>query len=31
MRLDDKFRLIVTIERDVQGKYLYIINIEDYH
>jgi proteic killer suppression protein len=31
MRLNDQFRLILTIEQDAQGKYLFIINIEDYH
>lgn len=31
MRLNAQFRLIVTIERDDQGKFLFIISIEDYH
>lgn len=31
IRLNSQFRLIVTVERDDQGKYLFIINIEDYH
>lgn len=31
LRLNVQFRLIVTIERDEQGRYLFIISIEDYH
>ena len=31
LRLNDQFRLIVTIEQDEQEKFLFIISIEDYH
>lgn len=31
LRLNEQFRLIVTIERDEQGIFLLIISIEDYH
>ena len=31
IRLNDQFRLIVEREKDHQGRYLLIIDIEDYH
>jgi len=31
IRLNDQFRLIVEREKDNQGRYLLIIDIEDYH
>jgi proteic killer suppression protein len=31
VRLNDQFRLLVEKERDAQGRYLLIIDIEDYH
>lgn len=31
IRLNDQWRLILTISKDDQGKYLYIIDIDDYH
>ncbi|MDB9494663.1 type II toxin-antitoxin system RelE/ParE family toxin [Spirulina major CS-329] len=31
LRLNKQWRLIVIIEQDPQGKYLLIIDIEDYH
>ena len=31
LRLNKQFRLIVTIERDKDGKFVWIIDIEDYH
>ena len=31
LRLNRQFRLIVTLERDSQGKHLLVISIEDYH
>ena len=31
MRLNDQYRLILTADKDAQGKYLCIIDIEDYH
>ncbi len=31
LRLNDQFRLIVTIERDRDGRYLLIKKITDYH
>lgn len=31
LRLNDQFRLILTIKKDKSGKYLLIIDIEDYH
>lgn len=31
IRLNDQFRLIVEREQDSQGRYLLIIDIEDYH
>jgi proteic killer suppression protein len=31
IRLNDQFRLIVEREKDNKGRYLLIINIEDYH
>jgi toxin HigB-1 len=31
LKLNDQFRLIVKLERDSSGKYILIIDIEDYH
>lgn len=31
LRLNDQFRLIVERQEDEQGRYLLIVNIEDYH
>ena len=31
IRLNDQFRLIVEREKDDQGRYLLIVEIEDYH
>lgn len=31
LRLNDQFRLIVKLEQDKDGKYILIIDIEDYH
>lgn len=31
LRLNKKWRLIVTLENDEEGSYLQIIDIEDYH
>lgn len=31
LRLNDQFRLIVKLEQDNDGKYILIIDIEDYH
>ena len=31
IRLNRQFRLIIERQRDEQGRYLLIINIEDYH
>ncbi|MGK7886759.1 MAG: type II toxin-antitoxin system RelE/ParE family toxin [Crocosphaera sp.] len=31
LRLNNQWRLIVVIEKDAQGKYILIIDIEDYH
>lgn len=31
MRLNNKWRLILTIEQDGEGKYLQIVEITDYH
>jgi proteic killer suppression protein len=31
IKLNDQWRLILKINRDEQGKYLLIIDIEDYH
>ena len=31
LRLNDQFRLIVKLDRDSEGKYILIIDIEDYH
>jgi len=31
LRLNDQWRLIVTVDEDEQGNYLTIIDIEDYH
>lgn len=31
LRLNDQWRLIIAIEKDTEGKYVLIINIEDYH
>jgi toxin HigB-1 len=31
LRLNDQWRLILTVDEDEQGNYLTIINIEDYH
>lgn len=31
LRLNDQWRLIVTVNEDDQGNYLTIIDIEDYH
>jgi toxin HigB-1 len=31
MRLNDQWRLILEIVKDEQGKYLLIIDIDDYH
>ncbi|WP_199326278.1 type II toxin-antitoxin system RelE/ParE family toxin [Dendronalium sp. ChiSLP03b] len=31
LRLNDQWRLIVTVDEDDQGNYLTIIDIEDYH
>ncbi|WP_298907578.1 type II toxin-antitoxin system RelE/ParE family toxin [uncultured Nostoc sp.] len=31
LRLNDQWRLILTVDKDEQGNYLTIIDIEDYH
>ncbi len=31
LRLNQQYRLIVMIEKDDSGKYVLVINIEDYH
>lgn len=31
LRLNDQWRLILTVDEDEQGNYLTIIDIEDYH
>jgi len=31
LRLNDQWRLIVTVDEDNEGNYLTIIDIEDYH
>ena len=31
LRLNKQFRLIVTFEKDADGKFVLIIDIEDYH
>ena len=31
IRLNDQFRLIIEWEKDSQGRYLLIVDIEDYH
>lgn len=31
LRLNKQWRLIITIEKDSQGKFIFIIDIEDYH
>ena len=31
LRLNKQWRLIVTLEKDETGKYIFIIDIEDYH
>ncbi len=31
LRLNDQWRLIVTLDEDEEGNYLTIIDIEDYH
>lgn len=31
LRLNQQWRLIITIEQDQDGKYILIIDIEDYH
>lgn len=31
LRLNKQWRLILTIEKDEAGKYIFIIDIEDYH
>jgi toxin HigB-1 len=31
MRLNDKYRLVVELERDDSGKLVKIVSIEDYH
>jgi toxin HigB-1 len=31
LRLNNQWRLIVTVDEDEQGNYLTIIDIEDYH
>jgi len=31
MRLNDQFRLVLEWQEDEHGKYLLIVNIEDYH
>lgn len=31
LRLDRQFRLIIQIERDEKGQWIWIISIEDYH
>ena len=31
LRLNNQWRLIVVIKKDAQGKYILIIDIEDYH
>ena len=31
VRLNNQYRLIFTIESDAEGKYLYIIDLVDYH
>jgi proteic killer suppression protein len=31
LRLNKQWRLIITLEKDFNGKYIFIIDIEDYH
>ncbi|MDJ0712756.1 MAG: type II toxin-antitoxin system RelE/ParE family toxin [Prochloraceae cyanobacterium] len=31
LRLNDQYRLIIILEIDEEGKYLLIVDIEDYH
>lgn len=31
LRLNDQFRLTLTVEQDEEGSYLLILGIEDYH
>lgn len=31
LRLNRQWRLIITLEKDINGKYICIIDIEDYH
>lgn len=31
LRLNEQYRLIVVLEKDKEGKYLLIVDIEDYH
>lgn len=31
LRLNDQYRLIVKIEEDSDGRFLFVIKIEDYH
>lgn len=31
LRLNDQFRLMVKLVQDNDGKYILIINVEDYH
>ncbi len=31
LRLAEQFRLIVTLERDDEGRFVYILDIVDYH
>jgi proteic killer suppression protein len=31
IRLNNQWRLIVRLEKDKEGKYLVILDIEDYH
>lgn len=31
LRLNDQWRLIVLLEKDAEGKYILVIDIEDYH
>jgi proteic killer suppression protein len=31
LRLDRQWRLIITLEKDADGKFILVIDIEDYH